>query len=82
MIIDVKTALEGCGDHCKDFWPQVANITYDGDIIKRVYHCENLPQCKALIIAIKSTMYDNVKEAIQSDADRLKQNAEFWEVEK
>ncbi len=82
MIIDVKTALEGCGDRCKEFCPEVANITYDGDKIRRAYRCANIYKCKALVIAIKCTMYDvNMNDAIKSDADRVKQAAEFWEGE-
>ena len=77
MIIEVKTALEGCGDHCKEFAPVVSISTWEGDRVKRWYRCEHLPKYKALADTIKRQMADNVNDAIKNDPV-----AEFWEVDK
>lgn len=82
MIIDVKTALEGCGEKCKAFVPVVALSTWETDHVKRWYRCEHYTKCRALADTIRRTMADNVNEAIKDSPDyceRAKTQAEFWE---
>lgn len=82
MIIDVKTALDGCGEKCKAFVPVVAWTSWDGDTPKRIYRCEHFTKCRILADTIKKQMADNMAEAIKSDpdyTDHARKIAEFWE---
>lgn len=49
--MEVRTALEGCEKHCKEFNIEQINLYMDGNIYKREFRCEHIDRCKALLEA-------------------------------
>lgn len=58
MKIEIKTAVDGCNRFCPAFDIEVINLYANDSIFNRVYRCEHLEQCEAMIKAISSATID------------------------
>lgn len=52
MIIEVKTAVEGCADYCPRFEVKTIKLYENNDIFFKTYYCEHLDECKAMLNAL------------------------------
>lgn len=52
MKAEIKTAVDGCPRFCPEFKITAINLYANNNIYERVYKCEHLEQCEAMIEAM------------------------------
>lgn len=52
MKAEIKTAVDGCARFCPEFEITTINLYANNNIYERVYKCEHLEQCEAMIEAM------------------------------
>lgn len=54
MNVDIETAVDGCATYCPKFEVTVINLFENDNIIHRIYRCEHLEECNAMLEAMQT----------------------------